>query len=516
MIGKRQMMGKTEINIIEYFKSAQLETDVGEFSYVEMLGQGGNTKVLSFKKGEDNFAVKFIPHTDKGKLNRFKDEYFCAIQINTHENIAHLYHFDSIKIEEENFSIIIMKQYASSLKKLGTISKATDDEKALLGWKLMNALVTGLNHLHQNAIIHRDIKPENIFFDSDKDTFVIGDLGIANFSKDFPKEALTVVGERLSNYLYSPPDQVSPKDKPNPTWDIYALGQVLSWYLYDLTIRGDGRETYSGANADLKILDKIIHRCVQNDPLRRFSTIIELKEAEKSLRYPKRDIFERLYDLDHAFKSSIPKIEEFYETDSQVEINRFLENFSKNCDLEEFWWIDSDGGDSTLEAIARLDNGRWLLHHYREVRISKIICYKHTGMWKSFFILLTEKDDLFEFVDFDEKPVQHPDATEWPTDYAILFNDKYMLPSEFRNGHYEHNGVVLPVLNGQTSERQRMLQKDVFMIVPRGTGPDRVPWHENKAFLKSILEQESLTLKELHQFHNLSTKYTSDEILYKL
>jgi serine/threonine-protein kinase len=284
------MKGKAEINIIEYFKTAQLETDVGEFSYVEMLGQGGNTKVLSFKKGEDNFAVKFIPHTDKGKLNRFKDEYFCAIQINMHENIAHLYLFDSIKIEEEDFSIIIMKQYASSLKKLGTISKATDDEKALLGLKLMNALANGLNHLHQNAIIHRDIKPENIFFDSDNDIFVIGDLGIANFSKDFPKEALTVVGERLSNYLYSPPDQVSLKDKPNPTWDIYALGQVLSWYLYDLTIRGDGREAYSGANADLKILDKIIHRCVQNDPLRRFSTISELRECVFLVKNPPKII----------------------------------------------------------------------------------------------------------------------------------------------------------------------------------------------------------------------------------
>ena len=73
-------------SLVQHFKkNPVLDTDIGAFEYVSDLGQGGNASVLKFKRGEHDFAIKFIPHGDEGKLRRFRDEIFCAAQIPAHQ-----------------------------------------------------------------------------------------------------------------------------------------------------------------------------------------------------------------------------------------------------------------------------------------------------------------------------------------------------------------------------------------------------------------------------------------------
>ena len=83
-------------SLVQFFKkSPVLNTDIGMFEFVSDLGRGGNAQVLKFKRGEHEFAIKFIAHGEEGKLQRFRDEFFGASKIPTHKNIVITYHFDT-------------------------------------------------------------------------------------------------------------------------------------------------------------------------------------------------------------------------------------------------------------------------------------------------------------------------------------------------------------------------------------------------------------------------------------
>jgi eukaryotic-like serine/threonine-protein kinase len=208
-----------------------LSTDVGDFTYKKHIGEGGNAQVFLFEKNNDNskekFAIKFLKSDENTKIKRFKDEYFCTIQIPTHPNVARLYHFDKIYLEDSEYLIIIMKYYSAKLEN----PTENDDEKEEKSWKLFCDLARGLEHIHNYSIIHRDIKPQNIFYDEETNNYVLGDLGIAHFSDDkFVKEAKTKPAERLANYSFSAPEQVNSKEEITKAADIYSLGQVIQWY----------------------------------------------------------------------------------------------------------------------------------------------------------------------------------------------------------------------------------------------------------------------------------------------
>ncbi|MGW3723504.1 hypothetical protein ACWD8L_41950, partial [Streptomyces sp. NPDC005133] len=77
------------MNLVTHFKQNNvLETDIGDFTFASSVDQGGNAHVLKFTRDKQSFAIKFIPHGDKDKLQRFRDEFFCAAQIPTHINVV--------------------------------------------------------------------------------------------------------------------------------------------------------------------------------------------------------------------------------------------------------------------------------------------------------------------------------------------------------------------------------------------------------------------------------------------
>lgn len=501
----------SEVNLVNYFKSNKLNTGVGEFEFVQQLGQGGNATVYSFKKGGTLFAVKFIEQKDDKKTTRFVDEFFCSAQIDTHKNISRSYHLDTIEINEKKFYLIIMKKYEKALSSIPSIEDSSDEEKVKNGWKLLHDLADGLAHLHQNGIIHRDIKPENIFIENGS-TLVIGDLGIAHFSEDFDREAKTKAGERLSNRLFSAPEQEGKNCKPHACMDIYALGQVLCWYLYGSSVRGEGRTKYTGNNPELELLDKIIGRCIQHHAENRFQSINEILDFEAQSKIPYRDIFCRLYDLDSAFRSSLPSMLDLYETSNPIEINRFLTNFSDSCHMDEFWYITSNGGDMTLSNFSQLGNGRWLLHDNYELKVEKLICYKNSSLHKSLFILITAADVPFTFVDFNGGEIQRSIPTELKTDYAALYDEKYMNYERFQSGYFEHEEQVLPVEPSKYSERQRILHPDAFMIVPDRTGPSRVTWTVNRDLLTQVAEERTISKNMLIGYLGKCSNFTDPKI----
>jgi serine/threonine-protein kinase len=122
-----------------------------------------------------------------------------------------------------------------------------------------------LEFIHKQNIVHRDLKPDNILVN--KNELVLTDFGIAYYNPEyFSFKAKTIKNERLANYLFSAPEQSEGNVGPNPTMDIYALGQICQWYVTGKIHRGTDRERITKYMEDADLVDSIIERCLANEP----------------------------------------------------------------------------------------------------------------------------------------------------------------------------------------------------------------------------------------------------------
>jgi serine/threonine protein kinase len=496
-----------EISLNQLLKQQQtLHTNIGTFTYIKSLGEGGNSYVFLFAKEDKNFAIKFLKPNDDNKLKRFKDEFFCAMQISTHKNVAQAFHFDCISVNSENYFIIIMKSYEGTLNGIGNIEQDSQESKSVKGWKLFTELASALQHLHDNKIIHRDVKPHNIFFDNSINEYVLGDLGIAHFSaEDFPKESKTKPAERLANFSFSPPEQFNSKSPAREANDIYALGQVLQWFLAGSIVRGLGRSRISTNQSPKKLiwLDSIIDISLRNDPDTRFQSISDIYSYVESLKAPPpKNLWKVLHNFDDVIRKTFPKINKVLQIKDKVQIKKFLSNFHEQCKPDDFWYMTVDGGDNTYQLTTPIGNDCWLFGNEVEFHISELIIHRdNNALYRNFFVFLISPSKPFEIIDSDGKSVARVISEEWLTDTAVFWNGSYIDPDETKNGYYEINGESIPVDRGLFLDRMRHLQKFAYIVVPEGTPTaymmDREP---TQRLLASIIESSEITTFALEKY----------------
>lgn len=506
-------------SLVQFFKTSPvLETDIGEFEFVSDLGQGGNASVLKFKRGEHEFAIKFIAHGEDGKLRRFRDEFFGAAQIPTHKNVVSCYHFDTRTIDGTAYSLIVMKAYKSTLNKLGHVAKKTAPEIQELAWRLFSNLCDGLRHLHVHHIVHRDIKPQNIFYDERTAGFVIGDLGIAHFKAEaFAKEALTKPAERLANYLFSAPEQADSKNKITEAADVYSLGQVMQWYVTGATVRGQGRTSFAQTRPQekLSILDAFTARALRDKPAERFQNLDEVSDFVTKATKPERDPWIKIHAFDRVIRRSFPTIRKSLAVTDQDEINAFFTDFQQECDPNEFWYVMADGGDGHFEKLEHLEKKSWLLNGMTEMTVSKLLIHRDDGHpYKNFFILLFGPDKRFIYSTSDGKRVKRKPSTGWDQDIATLVDDKFYIdPSETANGYYRMNGKTLPVSQEQFKDRQRYLVPYGLMVIPTQTASasmtDREPTAE---MIRAAVRDKNLSEQDLQNYLAATRSHHSIEI----
>ncbi len=135
----------------------------------------------------------------------------------------------------------------------------------LLGEKfaanILLSLCECLYAIHAKNIVHRDIKPSNIMLTDFKEVKLI-DFGIARLFKPDSRADTELLGTRG----YAPPEQFGlfGAGQTDSRSDIYSLG---------VTIKNLLGEDYNGKLSD------ILNRCTSLEPLQRFQSAAELRNA---------------------------------------------------------------------------------------------------------------------------------------------------------------------------------------------------------------------------------------------
>lgn len=416
--------------------NSKITISLGELSIKNIIGQGGNGIVYECELLGNNVAVKFLTvdfERDKKynqKLERFIAEYINVIQLLKSDYIVKYINFDKIKFTDSEGSLeipmIIMKKYKSSLKKVNVDYKRVE--------KLFEFLKNSIHYIHTNGIIHRDIKPENILVSEDNE-YVLTDFGIASYYPDvFRFRAETLKGERVGNRLFSAPEQEKRGFKSHSTMDIYAMGQVLQWYVTGNIHRGTGRVRLNNKFPELGMIDNVVEKCLHNDPKDRYQDINEMDIFIKEYRNQKEliDPFKYFRLFSDICSRNFPKdYGNIVHCDDMIKIDKLL-NDLKNIEqeLEDNLYFNDGIRDMNINLLKK-SICHWILkNNMTEIEFKiKEIWINHNNLLYNDYILMHFNS-------------QEPFIIEGEKKYnTVLVDDKYHIShNELNSGYAEIKG----------------------------------------------------------------------------
>ncbi len=258
----------------------------GRYEIIEELGKGGMGSVYKAfdRKLQEVVALKIIrPELsfNAAAVERFKTELKNARKI-AHRHVCRLY-----DLGEAGLVQFISMEYVEGedLKKFIRRAGPIGAGRAVA---IARQVAEGLAEAHRMGVIHRDLKPQNIMVDLEGRARIM-DFGLSRFIES---EGMTGTGVMLGTPEYMSPEQVELRDVDARS-DIYAMGIIL----FEMVT---GRVPFEGqtplavaikhkseAPPDARDsnplvpepLVRIIYRCLEKEPARRFQSADELASA---------------------------------------------------------------------------------------------------------------------------------------------------------------------------------------------------------------------------------------------
>jgi HAMP domain-containing protein/predicted Ser/Thr protein kinase len=252
-----------------------------------VVGKGGMGVVYRARDRQldETVALKLLRAEvlarDPSLLERFKQEIRLARKI-THRNVLRTHDFG-----DAGGTPYISMEYHEGV----TLKELVRRRGALplgIGLSVARQICQGLEAAHEMGVVHRDIKPHNILIVPETGQVKIMDFGIARVSTVGGEDpsGLTLAGTMMGTPDYMPPEQAEGKPADFRS-DVYSLGIVL-FEAFTGRLPFTGESPLAVVMAHVRTppplpssfgsrvpvdLERIILRCLEKDPGRRWQTM---------------------------------------------------------------------------------------------------------------------------------------------------------------------------------------------------------------------------------------------------
>ncbi|HXY06628.1 MAG TPA: serine/threonine-protein kinase, partial [Terriglobales bacterium] len=270
------------------------------FRITRFLARGGMGEVYEAEDVElrEQVALKTIRSElleDSHALDRFKREVHLAKQV-THPNVCRI--FDLFRhATSTNTSILLVSMELlrgeTLAAYLARVGRMTWPEASPIALQMAN----GLGAAHEMGILHRDFKPGNVVLIEGAKGIraVITDFGLALQPGDDSKRTAMQTGTgHFGTPAYMSPEQVEGRTL-TPASDVYSLGLVLYEMVTGTRPFDDPTPLSTAVRRLLETPksprtlvpdldargDRVILRCIERVPARRFATADEVAKAIK-------------------------------------------------------------------------------------------------------------------------------------------------------------------------------------------------------------------------------------------
>lgn len=350
------------------------------YEILSKVGAGGMSDVY---KAKDHILSRFVAikvlkqefSEDSSFVTKFRAEAQSAAGLE-HPNIVNIYDVGS-----ENGLYYIVMEYVE-----GITLKTYIEKKGQLSFKesasIAIQVARGIEAAHNKNIIHRDIKPQNIIISTDGKVKVT-DFGIAKATS-----SNTISSDVMGSVHYASPEQAR-NGFVDGRSDIYSLGIVM-FEMVTGRVPFDGDTTVAVAlqhlqeeiarpsiyAPDLPIsFEKIILKCTQKTPDRRYQTIEELlTDIRRSLAHPDED-FVTIAPLVDGGKTKVISPEELDKIKEGRGVAEDLNDDDTDADNGDEYADDEDDDDDGKLLNPKMDKAITIMGIVTAVIIVIVIIY---------------------------------------------------------------------------------------------------------------------------------------------
>jgi serine/threonine-protein kinase len=266
--------------------------DLGRYRLDEQVGQGGMAVVW---RGWDTqlrrtVAVKVLHahlHAREEIRRRFDREAHAVARLH-HPHILDVYDFSGPQAQPSYLVTEFIRGQT-----LRAFAEAHPFDPPELAAACLLPITEALEHAHEAGVVHRDLKPENVMV-RDDGVVKLTDFGIAALLD--PDEKFTMTGSILGSPAHLAPETIEGKPA-DPRADLFSFGTIFYWLSCgQLPYQAASpaallRSILDGKRKDPRLLRpslsdaqaRIIARCLENDPAKRYQSAGEVKAELNAL-----------------------------------------------------------------------------------------------------------------------------------------------------------------------------------------------------------------------------------------
>lgn len=323
------------------------------YEIIDNVGSGGMADVYKARDQRLNrfVAIKVLKpeySSDKSFVNKFRGEAQSAAGL-SHPNIVNVYDVG----DDGSLHYIVMELVEGITLKRFIERKGKLDIKEAVGIGIQ--IAQGMEAAHDNHIIHRDIKPQNIIISRDGKVKVT-DFGIAKATT-----SNTITSNAMGSVHYLSPEQARGGYSDEKS-DIYSLGVTL----YEML---SGKVPFAGDNTvsvallhiqgeamplrelDPEIpisLDKIVQKCMQKRPERRYHSASELiSDLKKAISNPDGDFVQ----IPAYVAPDSPTINISQEDLNKIKSQSYMDDERPTRNLNNVKHSDEEDDDEELDTV---------------------------------------------------------------------------------------------------------------------------------------------------------------------